>query len=81
MRTELKLVAAGMGMSEATVTQWFSAVGDQVKRGDPLVEVEAEKVTVTIESPYEGVLMEIVADVDDTLQVGDVYAVMDTAGE
>jgi 2-oxoglutarate dehydrogenase E2 component (dihydrolipoamide succinyltransferase) len=81
MRTELKLVAAGMGMSEATVTQWLSAVGDQVKRGDPLVEVEAEKVTVTIESPYEGVLMEIVGDVDDTLQVGDVYAVMDTAEE
>jgi pyruvate dehydrogenase E2 component (dihydrolipoamide acetyltransferase) len=61
-------------MEEGTILQWLKAVGDEVKRGDELVEIETDKANMTYEATDEGVLLEIVADEGDTLPIGDVIA-------
>lgn len=59
---------------EGTVSRWLKRVGDQVAQGEPLVEVETDKVNSELESPYEGVLAEVVAKEGATVPVGSVIA-------
>lgn len=75
-------------VADATVTNWFKNVGDEVKRGDVLVEIETDKVTLEVEAQQDGVLSEILEKVDATvvseqllgkITVGDVAEVADTA--
>ena len=68
-------------MEEGTILQWLKAVGDEVKRGDELVEIETDKANMTYEATDEGVLIEIVAGEGDTLPIGDVIARIGAAGE
>jgi len=57
-------------MQEATITRWAAAVGDRVVEGEPLVEVETDKVTDSVMAPSTGVLAEIVAQPGEVLGVG-----------
>jgi pyruvate dehydrogenase E2 component (dihydrolipoamide acetyltransferase) len=67
-------------MEEGTIVRWLKADGDEVVRGEELVEIETDKATMTYESDQEGVL-EIVAGVGATLPVGELIArVGTTAG-
>jgi 2-oxoglutarate dehydrogenase E2 component (dihydrolipoamide succinyltransferase) len=59
---------------EGTVSRWLKRTGERVTRGEPLVEVETDKVNSELESPYEGVLTEIVASEGTTVPVGEVIA-------
>jgi pyruvate dehydrogenase E2 component (dihydrolipoamide acetyltransferase) len=68
-------------MEEGTILQWLKSVGDEVKRGDELVEIETDKANMTYEASDEGVLIEIVADEGDTLPIGEVIARIGEAGE
>jgi pyruvate/2-oxoglutarate dehydrogenase complex dihydrolipoamide acyltransferase (E2) component len=68
-----------MGMSEGTIIEWHKAVGDSVTEDEPLAEVEAEKVTETLEAPATGTLTEIVVDTDQTVEVRTVVAVIETS--
>jgi pyruvate dehydrogenase E2 component (dihydrolipoamide acetyltransferase) len=61
-------------MEEGTILRWLKSVGDEVKRGDELVEIETDKANMTYEASDEGVLVEIVADEGQTLAIGDVIA-------
>ncbi len=56
-------------MEEGTVLHWFKADGDQVAKGEPLVEIETDKATMTVEAPNDGTLA-IIAQEGDTLDVG-----------
>ena len=56
-------------MEEGTVLRWLKADGDQVAKGEPLVEVETDKATMTVEAPADGALA-IIAGEGDTLAVG-----------
>ena len=56
-------------MEEGTVLRWFKADGDQVAKGEPLVEIETDKATMTVEAPNDGTLA-IIAQEGDTLDVG-----------
>jgi pyruvate dehydrogenase E2 component (dihydrolipoamide acetyltransferase) len=56
-------------MEEGTVLSWLKADGDQVAKGEPLVEIETDKATMTVEAPDSGVLRIIAAE-GDTLDVG-----------
>lgn len=58
-----------MGMIEGTVVRWLKQVGDAVTEGEPLVEIDAEKVTAEMESPASGVLVEIVVGPGETVPV------------
>src|SRR3954447_13468590 len=60
-------------MEEGTILKWLKADGDEVKRGDELVEIETDKANMTYEADSDGVL-QIVAQEGDTLPVGELIA-------
>jgi pyruvate dehydrogenase E2 component (dihydrolipoyllysine-residue acetyltransferase) len=60
-------------MEEGTILKWLKADGDEVKRGEELVEIETDKANMTYEADQDGVL-KIVASEGDTLPVGDTIA-------
>jgi len=62
--------ALGESITEATVAQWFKNVGDAVKRDEPLLELETDKVALEVPSPIDGVLTEILAGPDATVAPG-----------
>ncbi|MBD59519.1 MAG: biotin attachment protein [Citromicrobium sp.] len=74
MAVGVKLPEISMGVTEATIVNWLKAVGDRVEAGEPLVEVETAKSTVEVESPASGTLIEIVAAIDEEIEVGTVIA-------
>lgn len=56
MATEVKMPKLGMAMHEGVVAKWLRNDGDTVERGEPIVEIESEKITYQVEAPAEGVL-------------------------
>ena len=68
-------------MEEGTILQWLKAVGDEVKRGDELVEIETDKANMTYEADTDGTLIEIVAGEGETLPIGEVIARIGDPGE
>lgn len=60
-----------MTMEEGTVVVWHKAPGDAIAKGEVVAEVLTDKVDMEVESPHEGVLSRIVADVDDVVPVGE----------
>ena len=59
---------------EATVSRWLKRTGEKVSKGEPLVEVETDKVNSELEAPVEGVLSEILVPEGETAPVGAVLA-------
>lgn len=68
--TEIVVPSLGESVSEATVAKWFKQVGDAVAQDEPIVELETDKVTLEVNAPVTGALQDIVANVDDTVEVG-----------
>ena len=64
----------GESVTEGTITQWLKKVGDEVEVDEPLLEVSTDKVDTEIPSPVAGTLVEILAEEDDTVDVGEVIA-------
>src|SRR5215211_6656057 len=60
-------------MEEGTILKWLKSDGDEIKRGEELVEIETDKANMTYEADQEGVL-KIVAQEGDTLPVGGTIA-------
>ena len=81
MATKVILPMLGQTMEEGTITKWLKQEGDKVEKGDPLLEVMTDKVNMEVESPASGVLRKIIAQVDQTVPVMDVIAVVGTADE
>jgi pyruvate/2-oxoglutarate dehydrogenase complex dihydrolipoamide acyltransferase (E2) component len=59
---------------ESTVSRWLKKAGDRVEKGEPLVEIETDKVNAELESPVDGLLLEIVVAEGQTAAVGAVIA-------
>ena len=59
MANEVKLPRLGQGMESGTVTRWLKSEGEQVAKGEPLFEVDTDKVTQEVESDFAGVLLRI----------------------
>ncbi len=68
-------------MEVAVIGRWLKAVGDTVKTGEPLVELETDKATMEVESPVDGTVAELTAEAGAELAVGAVLARFRTAGE
>lgn len=64
----------GMGMQDGEIIRWLKAIGDEVREGDPLVEVEAAKTTVEMPAPTSGILSEILVPEGETVEVRTVIA-------
>ena len=73
---EIRMPKFGLSMEEGTVTKWFKKVGDFVRKGEPLVEVESEKIINSLESPYEGILVQIKVQEGESAKVGEVIALI-----
>src|ERR1700738_5066135 len=81
MALSVQMPALGESVTEGTVTRWLKQEGDTVERDEPLLEVSTDKVDTEIPSPASGVLTKIVAQEDDTVEVGGELAVIGEAGE
>lgn len=81
MAFNVEMPELGESVTEGTVTQWLKSVGDKVSADEPLLEVSTDKVDTEVPSPTSGTLLEIRADEDDTVEVGDVIAVIGDEGE
>ncbi len=77
MSTEIVMPRMGETVDEGTVNVWHKAVGDQVDEGEPLLEIGTDKVDTDIPAPVAGTLREIRVDVDQTVPVGTVLAVIE----
>ncbi len=76
MATDVILPALGMSQDTGKIIQWLKAEGDQVAKGEPLVEIETDKATVEIEAPAAGVLARVSAAAGEDIPVAQVIAVI-----
>jgi 2-oxoglutarate dehydrogenase E2 component (dihydrolipoamide succinyltransferase) len=80
MAFSVQMPALGESVTEGTVTRWLKQEGDAVELDEPLLEVSTDKVDTEIPSPAAGVLTKIIAQEDDTVEIGGELAVIgDTA--
>ncbi|MGE4484025.1 MAG: dihydrolipoamide acetyltransferase family protein [Oscillospiraceae bacterium] len=71
----------GLQMTEGTLTQWLKKEGESVKEGEPLFEMETDKLTITIDSTAEGTLLKILHPVGDVVPITLPIAVVGAPGE
>lgn len=81
MAKDVILPALGMSQDTGKILQWLKAEGEQVVKGEPLVEIETDKATAEVEAPMDGVLAQVAASVGDDIPVGQVIAVILAPGE
>lgn len=80
MVTKVILPKSGMGIEEGTVLRWLKAVGESVRQGEPLVEIETAKATQELEAPASGTLVEILLSEGETAPVNSAIALIAPAG-
>jgi pyruvate dehydrogenase E2 component (dihydrolipoamide acetyltransferase) len=68
-------------MTEGVIAEWHKKIGDPVKKGDLLAEIETDKATMELESYKDGTLLHVGADKGGTIQVNDLLAIIGEAGE
>src|ERR687896_265394 len=74
MASDVTMPRLSDSMEEGTVLKWLVDEGGEVKRGEPLVEIETDKANMTYEADTDGTLIEVVAQEGDTLAIGEVIA-------
>ena len=74
---DITMPKMGFDMTEGTIVRWLKKVGDDVKKGDAIAEIETDKVTIEIEAFDGGKLTQIVADEGAVVPVGDPIAILD----
>ncbi len=80
MATEVILPRLGQGMETGTIVRWLKSEGDAVAKGDPLFELDTDKVTQEVEAEASGVLLKI-AVAEGEVPVGRTVAFIGTEGE
>jgi len=79
---EIKVPELAESITEGTIAQWLKHPGDHVDKGEYIVELETDKVNVEVISEEEGVIQSVLFEEGDTVQVGDVIAIVgEGAGE
>jgi pyruvate/2-oxoglutarate dehydrogenase complex dihydrolipoamide acyltransferase (E2) component len=77
MRTTLQLSRVGMNMEEATIVKWYKQPGESFKAGEPLYEIETEKVNQEIAATSDGRMIEVYAREGEIVKVGGQVCVID----
>ena len=80
MATEVKLPRLGQGMESGTIVRWLKTEGDSVTKGEPLYELDTDKVTQEVEAESDGVLLRIVI-ADGEVDVGTTVGIIGTQDE
>lgn len=81
MTTKVILPKWGMGIQEGTVTRWLRAIGDRVRKGEPLVEIETAKATQEVEAPVSGTLVQILLSAGEAATVNAEIAIIEEGAE
>lgn len=81
MAVEVILPKLGATMEEGTILSWRKREGDVTVQGEPLLEVETDKVVMEVESPASGVLRRVLADAGSVVPVGQVIGIISGVGE
>ena len=80
MATEVKLPRLGQGMESGTIVRWLKTEGEQVSKGEPLYELDTDKVTQEVEAESDGVLLKIVVP-DGEVDVGTTVGIIGAQDE
>ena len=81
MSSQVTLPRLGQGMETGTIVRWLKSEGDSVEKGEPLYELDTEKVTQEVEAEASGVLLKILAGEGEEIEVGKAIAVIGEQGE
>lgn len=81
MTIEVKIPALGESIAEGTLVNWRKKVGDFVNNGEEIVDVETDKVALGIPSPSAGILLEVKKKDGDTVEVGEIIALIDETAQ
>lgn len=81
MATQVVLPLLGQTMEEGTIIKWFKKEGEKIEKGEPLLEVQTDKVNMEVEAPESGTLLKIVAPEEAIIPVHDLIAVLGEPGE
>ena len=79
--TDVVMPKMGESITEGTILEWKKQVGDSITKDETLLEISTDKVDSEIPSPATGTIVEIIAQVNDTIPVGDVIARIGEVGE
>ncbi len=79
MRRTVVMPPMGDAAGELRLAHWLKSAGDPVAKGEPLFDVETDKVTVTVEALYAGVLVEILVAEGDSAAEGDPIATIEVS--
>lgn len=79
MKVGLKLNRVGMTMEEATIVKWHKGTGEAFAKGEPLYDIETEKVTMEVEAPCDGTLIDIRVGEGENAEVGQVLCTIEQA--
>src|SRR5215204_939038 len=80
MANEVKLPRLGQGMEAGTIVKWLKSEGDEVEKGEPLYELDTDKVTQEVEADFSGVLLKIAGE-EGEVPVGKTVGVIGEQGE
>ena len=80
-KVEVVMPQMGESVMEGTIIEWAKKVGDKVEVDETLLEIATDKVDTEVPSPEAGVLVEILVQEDETVEVGQPIAIIDTDGE
>ena len=75
----LNIPQIGEGLQEARLVAVLKQPGDAIKRDEPIYQMETDKAVMDVESPYEGTLVEWLAEIDELLPIGAPVAKMETS--
>ncbi|MGE6554793.1 2-oxoglutarate dehydrogenase complex dihydrolipoyllysine-residue succinyltransferase [Exiguobacterium artemiae] len=78
---EIKVPELAESITEGTVASWLKQPGDQVEKGEAIVELETDKVNIEVPSDEAGILSEVMAAEGDTVRVGETIAIITAGGE
>jgi len=73
---EVKVPELAESITEGTISQWLKQPGDRIEKGEPIAELETDKVNVDLISEESGVVLELLFGEGDTVQVGDTIAIV-----
>src|SRR5512143_1817994 len=79
--SEIIMPKVGDAMAEGKVVRWYKKAGEAVKKGEPLLEIETDKVNLDVEAEQDGTLANVTVDEGQTVPVGDVLAMILAPGE
>jgi len=80
MKIEVVMPKMGESLQEGTIIRWIKKEGEKVERDEMILEISTDKVDTEVPAPNSGVLSKIIAQENETVEVGTVIAILDTEG-